>query len=247
MLYQDTESRKKLWWGDLGWLPGAHPAALTPPPKTGQGGEKKMKMLIFLLPPTKQTSLGGENWINLLPVKTELDGKKQRKNTKHFHFFNPKSSASPSGTRLENGSCGQPTTTLLCHFLLMLFPCSSMGFSIGSAGESGSPPPALPLRALSPSFPHHPGCGLSHAVLGRLDLAISSKGQLWLIPQWDHPADPGHLHPHRPTNWIHKHGSQGCILPGEAWHHSQLSFVITQMCPISISLSVSVHKVGTLS
>lgn len=29
-----------LWWVDPGWLPGAHPAALSLPSSAGQGGEK---------------------------------------------------------------------------------------------------------------------------------------------------------------------------------------------------------------
>ena len=82
---------------------------------------------------------------NLLPIKIDSDGEKQRQKLKHFpsiptssqvqtHSFLPDSSTTFSLMNCAGGEgewehCGQSSTVpLCCSFLLTLFPCSGMGF-----------------------------------------------------------------------------------------------------------------------
>lgn len=91
------------------------------------------------------------------------------------------------------------------------------GFSMGSAGEPGSPP-ALPL-GLSGLFLTFflpiPAVAQLCPALGQLDPAVSSKGNSGCHSLGTcTPAD-------RP-NWLHNQGSQGCKFSGKAGQHSQL-------------------------
>lgn len=76
-----------LSWANLTWLPHIYPTALSLPFLSRAGRKSKKKMLVSqdiddeitdqLTSQAKQTQVG-ENWFNLLPIKIELDGEKQR-------------------------------------------------------------------------------------------------------------------------------------------------------------------------
>lgn len=121
------------------------PAVRHPPTFLNKaGGENKMKKLMgedeeityILLSEAKHTQLG-ENYLNLLTIKIELDSKKQRQNLKHLSpplyprlHFTPSFPTLLPPPRAVLGHWGedQHTAVPLCSsFLLRVFSCSSMG------------------------------------------------------------------------------------------------------------------------
>lgn len=158
-----------LWNGVLGWswttatCSSSH--SLIPPSSTGQGEKIKWERswvkiergITYRLPSqAKQTWLEEKNI--LLPIKIDLDCKKQRQNwnntfppTNHpfsqaqLHSFIPNLSLPPSGEEgVENGGCGQSIKALLCHsFLLTLSLCSNAGPSQAAASYRTYPPSPL--------------------------------------------------------------------------------------------------------
>lgn len=173
------------------------------------------------------------------------------KNHNTLTSFNPKSSASSTGARLGNGSCDQSTTTPLFHslHLTLLFAPHSFPWLqhwvflevCRGTWTTSSFSPLGALRTFSPIFPSQSWLWAQLCLaLGQQDPAVYSKGSSGCQSLGTcSPADPqtGFItRAHKAVNSLGKLGNAVS---------SNLSS--GRCAPSAISLSVSVHKVGTLN
>lgn len=148
-----------LWWVDLVWLPHAHLAALKLPFLNTWGGNilqkvwdrSKIKAESLLTSYCHRQNRLFLEKINILSLKREWDGEKQRKKLKHlpstpFSQVQLQSLTSDSSTSSpyppipwvvpEGG--GLWWAPLCCSLLLTLFPCSSIRSLHQAAVPSGN-------------------------------------------------------------------------------------------------------------
>lgn len=128
-----------LWWVGLGWLPEAHPAALSLPLLSWKGGENGMKKL---LSPDEDREIAcwfahGSYWFDrgeMITNSSRLWQWKTKTNentlpSTYFPFL-PCSTSFLYSCLLCSGVCGQSLTTLLCcaPSPWYFFPCSGTTF-----------------------------------------------------------------------------------------------------------------------
>lgn len=167
-----------MWWADLGQLPYTHP--VLPTTFSQQNGQKirqksswaKIKTgrsLTSYCQRENRCNLGKKNYLNLFPIKVDLDGGKQKLNTLPSPWLLFPASTSlfhsqllylPALTGVRGwGNRGVRISPWQIISPLMLFPCSSLS-SPGTAGNSvqahgiPSPPHLHPgaCRAVSHTF-----------------------------------------------------------------------------------------------
>lgn len=130
-----------LWWVGLGWLPEAHPAALSLPLLSWKGGENGMKKL---LSPDEDREIAcwfahGSYWFDrgeMITNSSRLWQWKTKTNentlpSTYFPFL-PCSTSFLYSCLLCSGVCGQSLTALLCcSFSLILFSLLWHDLSVG--------------------------------------------------------------------------------------------------------------------
>jgi len=134
-----------LLWIDVGWLPDAHPAVLSPSSSTGQ--REKIRWKSSLAEVKTGTSLANYhhrlNALNLRKIscmycqlKTELGGEKQIWELNHL---TPTSSFFPGSAFLLHCWGQSITVPLCCFFRLTLFPASVLGPCVGCSPSRIAP------------------------------------------------------------------------------------------------------------